>query len=155
VVIVKNAVNNCTGGRPVPAFTCELEEVWLTMGGDRMTSVMENLIQNAQDATADDGTVTVSLECKGEEVEILIEDNGCGMDAAFVRERLFQPFYTTKGDTGMGIGAYECKEYISSLGGEIRIESEPGIGTSMHVILPLQGRDQSVNSEHESMESVG
>jgi putative PEP-CTERM system histidine kinase len=155
VVIVENAVNNCAGGRPAPDFVCELDEVWLTIEGDRMISVIENLIQNAQDATADDGTVTVSLDSKGDEVEILIEDNGCGMDAAFVRERLFQPFYTTKGDTGMGIGAYECKEYINSLGGEIHIESEPGSGTRMCVMLPLQVREQSVNSDYKHMGSVG
>jgi putative PEP-CTERM system histidine kinase len=155
VEIVRTAVNNCTGGRPVPDFDCEPEEIWLTMEGDRMTSVMENLIQNAQDATVDDGRVTVSLDCKDHEVDILVEDNGCGMDTAFVRERLFRPFDTTKGDTGMGIGAYECKEYVNSLGGEIRIESEPGNGTRMHVILPLQGREQSVNSNYKQMESVG
>jgi putative PEP-CTERM system histidine kinase len=155
VMIIRNAVNNCAGGSLVPDFECEQEEMWLTMEGDRMTSVIENLIQNAKDATADDGTVTVGLDCKGNNVEILIEDNGCGMDAAFVRERLFQPFYTTKGDTGMGIGAYECKEYINSLGGEIQIESEPGGGTRMHVILPLQGCGQSVNSDYKQMESVG
>ena len=155
VVIARTAVNNCNGGRPVPEFACELEEVWLTMDGDRMTSVIGNLIQNAQDATVADGTVTVSLESRGDCVELLIEDDGCGMDAAFVRDRLFRPFDTTKGDTGMGIGAYECKEYVSSLGGDIRIESEPGKGTRMHVILPLHGRDQSVNSGYKPMESVG
>jgi putative PEP-CTERM system histidine kinase len=155
VVIVRTAVNNCTGGRPVPEFENELDEVWLAMDGDRMTSVIENLIQNAQDATGDDGTVTISLDSKGNNVEILIEDNGCGMDAAFVRDRLFRPFDTTKGDTGMGIGAYECREYVNSLGGAIRIESEQGSGTRMHVILPLPGRDQSANSDYKPMESVG
>jgi signal transduction histidine kinase len=68
---------------------------------------------------------------------------------------LFRPFDTTKGDTGMGVGAYECKEYVNSLGGEIQIESEPGRGTRMHVILPLQGREQSVNGIYKHMESVG
>ena len=155
VVIARTAVNNCTGGRPVPDFQCRLEEIWITMDGDRMTSVMENLIQNAQDATADDGAVTVSLGCRENQVDILIEDNGCGMDAAFVRDRLFRPFDTTKGDTGMGIGAYECKEYVNSLGGEIQIESEPGSGTRVHVILPLRDCDQSVNSGYKQMESVG
>ena len=154
VVIVGSAVNNCAGGRPLPSFKCEPEEVWFTMEGDRMTSVIENLVQNAQDATADDGLVTVSLVCKGDEIEILIEDNGCGMDADFVRERLFQPFYTTKGDTGMGIGAYECKEYISSLGGEIRVESEPGRGTRMQVMLPMQVHEQSTGSDYTHMGSV-
>ena len=99
--------------------------------------------------------MTVSLDCKGNAVEILIEDNGCGMDAAFVRDRLFRPFDTTKGDTGMGIGAYECKEYVNSLSGEIQVESEPGSGTRMRVILPLQGYEQSLSSDYEHMESIG
>ena len=154
VVAVSDAVNNCSGGRPVPVFDSELEEVRVTMDRDRMTSVMENLVRNAQDATVDDGVVTIGLGCRDNSVDILIEDSGCGMDAEFVRERLFRPFYTTKGDTGMGIGAYECKEYINSLGGEIRIESEPGSGTRVHIILPLQGSEQSVNSDDKRMESV-
>ena len=155
VVILRNAVNHCTGGRPVPVLECKQEEVWVTMDGDRMTSVIENLIQNAQDATDDEGAVTVSLDSKGNAVEILIEDNGCGMDAAFVRDRLFRPFDTTKGDTGMGIGAYECKEYVNSLSGEIQVESEPGRGTSMRVILPLHGYEQSLSGDYEHMESIG
>jgi len=154
VAIARSAVNNCAGGNPVPVFSCEQEEAWLTMDGDRMTSVLENLIQNAKDATTDDGKVTVTLECAADSVEILVEDDGCGMDAAFVRDRLFRPFDTTKGDTGMGIGAYECKEYISSLGGEIQVDSQPGVGTGMRVILPLIGRGQAVNSTFEDMEST-
>jgi len=155
VVILRNAVNHCAGGRPVPVLECKQEELWVTMDGDRMTSVIENLIQNAQDATDGEGAVTVSLDCKGSAVEILIEDNGCGMDAAFVRDRLFRPFDTTKGDTGMGIGAYECKEYVNSLSGEIQVESEPGRGTRMSVILPLHGYEQSLSGNYEHMESIG
>jgi signal transduction histidine kinase len=107
------------------------------MDRDRMISVIENLIRNAQEATADDGRVAISLTCRDKTTTILIEDTGCGMDAEFVRERLFRPFDTTKGDTGMGIGAYECREYVHSLGGEIRVESEPGKGTRMYITLPL------------------
>ena len=83
-----------------------------------------------------------------------MKDNGCGMDAAFVRERLFRPFDTTKGDTGMGIGAYECKEYISSLGGEIRVKSQPGVGTDMLVILPLAVGNQVVSHEKKDRELI-
>ncbi|MDB4409298.1 PEP-CTERM system histidine kinase PrsK [Gammaproteobacteria bacterium] len=154
VVIVTTAVNNCMAGKPAPVFSCELDDVWLTMDGDRMCSVIENLIHNAQDATPDDGDVRVSLECKDDGVEVLVKDNGCGMDAAFVRERLFRPFDTTKGDTGMGIGAYECKEYISSLGGEIRVKSQPGVGTDMLVILPLAVGNQVVSHEKKDRELI-
>jgi signal transduction histidine kinase len=120
-----------------------------------MTSVIENLIQNAQDATADDGMVAVSLANNGNRVEIVIEDTGCGMDADFIRERLFRPFDTTKGDTGMGIGAYECREYVHSLNGEIQVESEPGKGTNMRIVLPTVVTHQGISATRRPLESVG
>ena len=154
VVIVTTAVNNCMAGKPAPAFFCKLEELWLIIDGDRMCSVIENLIHNAQDATPDDGEVRVTLDSAEDRVEILVEDTGYGMDTAFVHDRLFRPFDTTKGDTGMGIGAYECKEYVSSLGGEIRVESQPGEGTSMSVILPLTAATQHVGNENKDRELI-
>jgi len=137
VAAISEAVSNCSGGRPLPQFDSEQRAVLVTMDRDRMTSVIENLVRNAQEATLDDGVVSISLVCRDNTATIMIEDNGCGMDATFVRERLFRPFDTTKGDTGMGIGAYECREYVHSLGGEIQVESEPGKGTRMHITLPL------------------
>jgi putative PEP-CTERM system histidine kinase len=153
--VVSEAVNNCAGGTPVPAFDSNVAEVRVTMDRDRMTSVIENLIRNAQDATADDGMVSVGLECRGDTVDILIEDDGCGMDEAFVRERLFRPFDTTKGDTGMGIGAYECREYVHSLGGTLQVDSEPGKGTRMQITLPLSTARHSVADVNMNMESAG
>jgi putative PEP-CTERM system histidine kinase len=155
VMVVRDAVNNRSGGTPVPKFNCESEEIWMTIERDRMTSVIENLVQNAQDATANDGMVAVSLVNKGNQVEIVIEDTGCGMDADFIRERLFRPFDTTKGDTGMGIGAYECREYVHSLDGEIQVESEHGKGTKMRIVLPIVVTDQGVSGPRRPLESVG
>jgi signal transduction histidine kinase len=67
-------------------------------------------------------------------VEIEVRDTGIGMTAEFVRERLFKPFETTKGE-GMGIGVYESSQYVRSIGGDIRVESAPGAGTSVRVLL--------------------
>jgi putative PEP-CTERM system histidine kinase len=155
VQAVRAAVANRSACTPVPGFNCVSEEIWMSMDHDRMTSVIENLIQNAQDATKHDGKVAVSLADKGNGVEIVIEDTGCGMDAAFVRERLFRPFDTTKGDTGMGIGAYECREYIHSLDGEIQVESEPGKGTRMRIVLPVAVKNQGISQNRSPLESVG
>ncbi len=58
------------------------------------------------------------------------------MSADFIRERLFKPFQTTK-QGGMGIGAYESRQYIQELGGEIHVESEENVGTCFRVRLPL------------------
>jgi signal transduction histidine kinase len=68
-------------------------------------------------------------------VGVAIRDTGSGMDAEFIRDRLFRPFDSTKG-AGMGIGAYECQEYVRELGGKITVESEPGQGTTFRISLP-------------------
>ena len=72
-----------------------------------------------------------------------VGDTGHGMTPEFVRERLFKPFQTTK-QTGMGIGAYESLQYVQELGGRMLVESTPGVGTRVRLLLPL----------HESVEAL-
>ena len=59
------------------------------------------------------------------------------MDATFIRERLFRPFETTKGERGFGIGAYQAREFVRKSGGSIEVESTPGRGTRFVLRLPL------------------
>ncbi len=59
------------------------------------------------------------------------------MDAEFVRQRLFRPFDSTKGSKGMGIGAYQTREYARWLGGDVEVQSTPGKGTDFCIRLPL------------------
>lgn len=72
----------------------------------------------------------------GESAVIEIEDDGAGMDADFIRNRLFQPFFTTKASKGMGIGAYQAREYVRSLGGTLDVDSTPGRGSVFAIRLP-------------------
>jgi signal transduction histidine kinase len=60
------------------------------------------------------------------------------MDETFIRGRLFRPFQTTKGKSGMGIGVYEAREFVRSLGGDILVESRPGEGTIFRIQFPHQ-----------------
>ncbi len=104
---------------------------------DRLTAVIDNVIRNAQEATAPSGEIRVRLgECNGEAL-IEIDDNGVGMEASFIRDRLFRPFDSTKGLAGMGIGAYDCREYVRSLGGQVEVRSRPGEGTCFRIRIPL------------------
>ncbi len=77
---------------------------------------------------------------------IEVEDNGCGMDQHFIRERLFKPFDTTKGNAGMGIGVFEARQLVRGYGGQIEVESEPGKGTLFRLQLPLADRKLTENS---------
>ncbi len=54
----------------------------------------------------------------------------------FIRNRLFKPFDSTKGLTGMGIGAFESREFVRNLGGDIRVTSVPGEGSVFRIVLP-------------------
>jgi signal transduction histidine kinase len=58
------------------------------------------------------------------------------MTPQFVKERLFRPFDTTKGSKGMGIGAYQVREYVHSIGGRVSVWSAPGEGTRVTLRLP-------------------
>jgi len=103
---------------------------------DRLERVVGHLVQNAFDAVGDNPWVRIRVFRSDDEGVVEIADNGVGMTPEFVRERLFRPFQSTK-KLGMGIGAYESMQYISTLGGRITVESEPGRGTTVCVWLPL------------------
>ena len=112
---------------------------------ERLEHVIGHLLQNALDATAARGGVSIRLSLAGSFASIEFRDTGLGMSAEFVRERLFKPFETTK-SAGMGIGVYESAQYIRGLGGDIQVESAQDVGTTVRVLLP-QGEVTSVASD--------
>ena len=109
---------------------------------ERLATVFNHLIQNAQEATAKQGDVIVRLTYEQGIAKVDIEDNGHGMSADFIRDRLFRPFESTKGLTGMGIGVFESREYIRQLGGDISVDSIPGEGSTFHVTIPYTTTDR-------------
>jgi signal transduction histidine kinase len=112
------------------------------------------MIQNAQDATDKSGRVSVSLEVGIDHAVVEVEDTGIGMEPDFVRNRLFKPFDSTKGLTGMGVGAFESREYIHSLDGDISVISAPGEGSTFRIVLPCVDIDEDINHS-EDVKGVG
>ena len=108
---------------------------------DRLLTVLEHIIQNAQEATEKQGNVTVCLTEEQGRAVIEVKDDGKGMDEEFIRKRLFRPFDTTKGNAGMGIGVYESREFVNGNGGKIEVKSEPGKGTLFRIMLPIHQSD--------------
>ncbi|MGE5319261.1 MAG: XrtA/PEP-CTERM system histidine kinase PrsK [Hyphomicrobiaceae bacterium] len=103
---------------------------------DRLERVIGHLVQNAFDAAPVDPRVEVRVRQEPGCAVVEVKDNGAGMSADFVRNQLFKPFQTTK-IMGMGIGAYESQQYVTSLGGRILVDSAPNAGTRVRVELPL------------------
>lgn len=109
---------------------------WVFADPDQLGNVFGHLLQNAQEATPKDGTISIDILTSEQHIQVDITDTGCGMDDAFIKHRLFKPFDSTKGLTGMGIGVFESREVIRSLGGEISVQSQPGSGSTFSVTLP-------------------
>ena len=135
--IINNVIDERCSQTPQPSFHSQCNNTFIAANADRMSAVLEHIIQNAQEATPADGWVKVTLSCEDNLATIKISDNGCGMDQAFINNRLFRPFDTTKGQGGMGIGVYESREYVQELKGSIHVSSEPGSGTSFTISLPI------------------
>lgn len=113
------------------------EECLAIIDHERFFSVMNHLIQNAQEATSDDGWVEITLEKQQKQIRVVVSDNGSGMSESFIKSRLFKPFDTTKGNAGMGIGVFEAKQFFESVAGSLTVESIEGQGTKMIVCLPV------------------
>jgi putative PEP-CTERM system histidine kinase len=99
-----------------------------------LEQALGHLIQNALDASS--GTpVIVRVTSDGQAVAIMVTDKGVGMDGDFIRNRLFQPFASTK-SSGFGIGAFEARSLVTAMGGQLSVDSRPGQGTTFTISLP-------------------
>jgi signal transduction histidine kinase len=93
-------------------------------------------VENALDAMASGGTLTITIDGGAHEPAVAIQDTGTGMEAA-VQARLFEPFFTTKAD-GIGLGMALARQTIEQHGGRVEVTSQPGAGTTVRVVLPGQ-----------------
>ena len=108
---------------------------WVTADAGGLEQAIAHLLQNALEASPPREPVTVRVSASAESVAITITDKGPGMDGEFVRNRLFQPFVSTKAD-GFGIGSFEARALIQAMGGRLTVDSRPGRGTSFTILLP-------------------
>jgi putative PEP-CTERM system histidine kinase len=101
----------------------------------RFEQALAHLVQNAIDASEPGQAVRICYGPRGADVAIDVIDSGSGMSPEFIRTRLFQPFASTK-DAGFGIGAFEARTLVQSMGGRIEVESREGEGSRFTIFLP-------------------
>ena len=140
--LLQQVITAKMAAEPLPTLEILDEELMVMAHPARLERVIGHLVQNAIEATPRDGSVLVRLQRWHDELVVECIDNGAGMTDAFMRERLFRPFETTK-SAGMGIGVFESREYVQELGGRIEVLSQQPGGTTFRIILPLHSRQEA------------
>jgi len=135
--VLLEAIRKSVDRQPIPTLRDRAEDVSITADHEQLIMILMHVIRNAQDATNNDGFIDISVVVEQNSINIDIEDNGCGMDVEFLRHRLFKPFESTKSSMGMGIGAYQVREFIQGMGGKLSVNSEINVGTTVCITLPI------------------
>ena len=130
------AIKKCQELKPLPSLQLETKGIYVNADPDRLLMTFVHIIKNAQEATDNTGFIDVTLRTEDNNAIIVIEDNGAGMSEEFIKNQLFKPFNTTKSGKGMGIGVYQAKEYIESIGGTVVAESSLDSGTTFTISIP-------------------
>jgi signal transduction histidine kinase len=112
---------------PLPSISCYPEKT---------TQLFLNLFLNAIDAMEDGGELEVSSEAIKGFIQVKIKDSGSGIPES-IKERIFQPFVTTKAK-GLGLGLAIVHRVVEEHRGKIEVESTPDIGTTFTVSLPIE-----------------
>ncbi|MEM9386293.1 MAG: XrtA/PEP-CTERM system histidine kinase PrsK [Pseudomonadota bacterium] len=137
--LCRKVAADCSRG-VLPVFVEVRDEgLFVEAAREQFALVLSHIVRNAQEASSDDSEVKISVHTDEAAARgvIQVTDMGTGMDDRFIRERLFKPFDTTKGNKGMGIGAYQAREFVRAAGGDVNVHSQPGQGTRFVISLPL------------------
>ena len=135
--VVRSAMAELAGGQPVPRIESCGQPLPVSAEEDTLKNIIGHIVRNAQEATPADGKLTLSLDRQAGWARLMVTDSGAGMSETFLRNDLFKPFASTKGLTGMGVGAYQSREYLRSLGGDLTVTSREGHGTEFILSIPL------------------
>jgi len=104
----------------------------------RLETLLGHLIQNAVEASAPGAPVRIEVRASESEAQLDVIDRGTGMSPAFIRDKLFKPFVSSK-PGGFGIGAFEAQKLVAEMGGRIEVESSEGKGSRFRVVLRATG----------------
>lgn len=102
----------------------------------QLEQVVVNLVANARDAMPGGGHLSIRTTFEAQRIVLSVVDDGIGMDEV-MRARAFEPFFTTKGrDRGSGLGLSIVDSVIRQAGGAVELDSAPGAGTRIRILLP-------------------
>jgi signal transduction histidine kinase len=104
-------------------------------GQGDLEQLLLNLATNARDAMPNGGVLSIRTELANDDLAIVVQDTGCGIPPE-IMSRVQEPFFTTR-KNGNGLGLSICRSIIWNARGQMKITSQPGIGTKISVLLPI------------------
>jgi PAS domain S-box-containing protein len=122
-------------GRVELVLSLPADPVGVTVNRTSIEQIFVNLIINAVDAISETGTITIEVRPTDKRVVCVVRDTGAGIRPELI-EKIFEPFYTTKGDLGTGLGLPVVREIVASYGGDLKVRSTVGEGTTFVFDLP-------------------
>ena len=123
------------------SFADDLQKVYASK--NQLRQVFLNMISNARDAMPDGGTLTVKTMAKGDQIHIEISDIGIGIREENI-DKIFDAFFTTKDSIkDVGLGLSVCYGFIKDHGGDIKVKSKVGSGTTFTIILPIYSSNET------------
>lgn len=128
--------------------TKELDEIPdITANFGEMQQVFINLLTNAAQAMADEGTLTIGTASNSNRITVLVKDTGEGIPEENL-EKIFDPFFTTKeAGKGTGLGLHVIRQIVEKHGGKIEVKSEVDRGTSFTLLFPIERKDYQPNEK--------
>lgn len=132
--IGKRVVSQYEAAHSVSIVSAEYAKI--LADAEALEQALVHLVQNAIDASEAGSPVYLDLSTDGVRARIDVVDSGEGMSPEFVRNSLFKPFVSSK-NGGFGIGAFEAREIVRSMGGRLEVDSREGLGTRFIISFPL------------------
>ncbi len=115
------------------------QDLQIYVDKQRFQQALLNLVSNAIDAVGEEGRIVISAREDPDRygVLLIVRDNGCGIPKE-LQDKIFDPFFSTKGTRGSGLGLYLVNEIVTRHGGSITLKSEPGKGTIFYLFFPYE-----------------
>ena len=129
------------GTRSTLSYQAAAAAAAVAIGRSQVEQLLLNLVLNSRDAIAARGMIQIAVrdavaadDAPPQSIVLSVSDNGAGMDEA-IRSRVLEPYFTTKA-RGTGLGLSTVFAIVNRAGGAVRVESEPGAGTTVTLLLP-------------------
>lgn len=132
-------------GLPIVVSDIQTGDDTVVADAEAFRSVLEHVVANAIEASPPGEQIRIRVDRNNGHTSVTIVDQGSGMSRDFIAHELFRPLRSTKGG-GLGIGAYQAREIIRDMGGDVVVESELGKGTSVILSLPATTSARKVST---------